>query len=314
MTSKQHVIFGTGPLGMAIMDALVADGQRVRMVNRSGKAAVPNEVEVIAGDAYDPAKVKTLVQDADVVYQCAQPAYTQWPEKFPPMQASIIEGVAPSNAVLVICENLYMYGEVAGPMHEGLPYSTHTRKGKVRGEMAKTWQAAHQRGDLRAASVRGADFYGPRVLASSFGERFFPPMLKGQSASLIGNIDLPHTYTFIRDFAKAMILVGENEDTWGQVWHAPNAPTLTSRQVAELAFSIAEKPLKISAMGKMTMRIGGLFIPEARESIEMLYQFEKPFVVDSSKFEARFGTIATDYQIGLRETVAWYQAHLAAPA
>lgn len=309
--TKQHVIFGTGPLGMAIMDELVARGENVRMINRSGKAEVPASVEVVASDAYHASTVKDLVQDADIVYQCAQPAYNQWVEKFPPLQASIIEGVSFSNAVLVFTENLYMYGEVDGPLHEELPYVAQTRKGKVRGEMAKAWLAAHQQGKIRGVSVRGSDFYGPRVMGSALGDRVFLPMVQGKSAALTGDIDQPHTYTFIRDFAKAMISVGQNEDTWGQAWHAPNAPTLTSRQVIEKAFQIAEMPPKISSMGKLMMRIGGLFIPEAREMIEMMYEFEKPFVVDSSKFEARFGDIATNYETGLRETVSWYKDHAA---
>lgn len=312
--TKQHVIFGTGPLGMAIMEALVTQGDNVRMINRSGKADVPQGVEIIASDAYDANNTKAVCRDADLVYQCAQPSYTQWPEKFPPLQASILEGVAASDAVFVACENLYMYGEVDGPIHEDLPYAAHTRKGKTRAEMAKAWQAAHQRGEIRGVSVRASDFYGPRVLGSTLGDRIFPAILQGKSANLAGDIDLPHTYTFIRDFAKAMILVGANEDTWGQVWHAPNAPTLSTRQVVELAFKVAGQLPKMSTMGKMMMRIGGLFIPEAREMVEMMYEFEQPFVVDDSKFIQRFGNIATPLEDGLRETLDWYREDLAAPA
>ena len=85
--------------------------------------------------------------------------------------------------------------------------------------------------------------------------------------------------------------------------------TLTQRQFAELVFAETGHPVKASGMGKTMLRIGGLFIPEARESIEMLYEFEKPFVVDSSQFERTFGVRATPLAEAIKATVAWYRAH-----
>ena len=57
------------------------------------------------------------------------------------------------------------------------------------------------------------------------------------------------------------------------------------------------------------MSIGGLFIPEAKESVEMMYEFEKPFVIDSNKFEQTFGMQATPIREAIQETVAWYRSH-----
>lgn len=66
---------------------------------------------------------------------------------------------------------------------------------------------------------------------------------------------------------------------------------------------------KMTSMGKLMMRIGGLFIPEAKESVEMMYEFDQPFVVDSSKFEKTFGIKATPMQEAIRETIIWYKSH-----
>jgi uncharacterized protein YbjT (DUF2867 family) len=46
-----HVVFGTGPVGLSVMDELVKSGAQVRLVNQSGKADVPAGVEVRGGDA-----------------------------------------------------------------------------------------------------------------------------------------------------------------------------------------------------------------------------------------------------------------------
>ena len=246
---------------------------------------------------------------AAVVYQCAQPPYTKWPELFPKLQASILAGTAASGAKLIVADNLYMYGEVNGPIHEDLPYIAHTRKGQVRANMANAVLEAHRTGKVRAALVRGSDFYGPGVLGSALGERIFYPMLKGKAASAVGDIDAPHTYTYIDDFGKALVNIGKHDDALGQVWHTPNDRTLSTRKVIEIGYKYLGKDPKISSMGKMGMRIGGLFIPEAREMVEMMYEFEKPFVVDSQKFEKRFGISATPLEEGIKQTIEWYKAN-----
>ena len=312
MSTELHVIFGSGPLGQAVMRELVQCGKQVRLVNRSGQAPQNGYagVQVMAGDAYNLDFTRQACQEASVVYQCAQPPYDEWTEKFPPLQASILEGASSGGAKFIVGENLYMYGEVSGPIHEGLPYSTQTRKGKVRGEMAQAVLEAHRSGKVRAASARGSDFYGPQVLDSTLGNRAIIPALQGKSASLTGQLDLPHTYTYIDDFGKAMVILGERDEALGQAWHVPNPPTLTQRQVMGLFFEEVGQPPKMSGMGKLMMRVGGLFIPAARETVEMMYEFEQPFVVDHSKFSRAFGDIATPHQAGVKATVAWYREHM----
>src|SRR5512147_1254977 len=135
----KHVVFGTGAIGRAVMEELLQRGESVRMVNRSGKMQeAPAGVEVVAADLYDQARVREVTREAQVVYQASQPSYSQWVEKFPLLQKSIIDGMTGSNAKLVLVENLYMYGETNGnPLTEEAPYNAHTRKGRVRGEIAK---------------------------------------------------------------------------------------------------------------------------------------------------------------------------------
>jgi nucleoside-diphosphate-sugar epimerase len=310
---KLHVIFGAGTIGRAVMEELVQRGEDVRMVNRSGLAdEIPAGVEVVAADLFNPSQVREAASGAKVVYQCSQPAYHRWVEEFPALQNSIIEGLSGSGVKLVLVENLYMYGKTNGkPMTEDTPHNAHTRKGKVRSELSKAAFEAHRAGKLRVASGRGSDFFGPWGLNSAaMGERTFYPMLQGKPAGLIGNIDLPHTHTYVKDFGKALVILGERDEADGQAWHVPNdMPQITQREMVKMIAEEMGVEPKMSAMGRAILWFGGLFIPAAKESVEMMYEFEQPFIVDSSRFETAFGMKATPMKESIRETVAWYKSH-----
>jgi nucleoside-diphosphate-sugar epimerase len=295
------------------MEELVARRQRVRMVNRRGQMAeTPTGVEVVSGNAYEAANVRALTQGATTVYQCAQPEYTEWPEKFPPLQAAILEGAAANGAKLIICDNLYMYGDTHGqPLREDLPYAATDKKGRTRAQMAEAALAAHQAGKVRVALVRGSDFFGPYATGQShLGERSVIPALQGKGAQLVGNLDVPHTYTYIKDFSRALVTVGERDDALGQAWHTPNdQPRLTQREIMTLFFQEIGKPARMSGANRLMMQLLGLFVPSVRELVPLMYQFEKPYIVDSSKFERAFGVKATPLREAVRETVAWFRAH-----
>ena len=310
--SINHVVLGTGAIGRAVAEELVKRGESVCMVNRSGKMdEVPAGVEVIASDLYDQAKVRDVTRGARVVYQCAQPAYSEWPRKFPPLQKSVIDGLTGSAARLVLTENLYMYGEShAVHMAEDMPYDAHTRKGRVRAQISTAAFNAHQDGRVRVTSARGGNFFGPWGTDSTMGARAFYPLLNGKPAQLIGRTDLPHSHTYVKDFGTALVILGERDEADGQAWHVPNnRPMITQEDLVKMFAEEAGVEPKISSMGKLMMTIGGFFIPEAKETVEMMYEFDQPFIVDSSKFEKTFGMKATPMRDAIKETVAWYKSH-----
>jgi nucleoside-diphosphate-sugar epimerase len=304
-----HVVFGTGPVGMSVMDELIREGRRVRMVNRRGRASVPEGVEVVGGDATDEAFAREASEGASVVYFALNPPYDKWPELFPPLQAGVLEGAASAGAKLIAMENLYMYGSTDGrQLTEDLPYAPNTRKGRVRARMSEELMEAHRSGRVRVAIGRASDFFGPRVLASAAGEQVFGRVVQGKSAQVAGDPDQPHTYTYAPDIGRGLVVLGEREEALGEAWHLPSPETLTTRQFVEMIFEEVGKPARIQAAPKIVLRALGLFNPGMREMIEMLYEFEEPFVVDDSKFEQAFGEHAMPLREAIGETVQWYSS------
>ncbi len=305
-----QVIYGAGPLGLATARALLAQGHTVRIINRSGNADIPDQagLEKIAGDAMQTDFNRSVCAGAETVYQCAATAYTvtAWRDQLGVLQGHIMQAAAEADARLVVGDNLYMYGKVQGAMRESTPCRPCSKKGEIRAQLAEQIMAAHTAGKLRAAIVRGSDFYGPHVENSILGIRTVLPALRGKRAGLLGDIDLPHAMTYIDDFGRAMAMVGADLAAMGQVWHVPNAPAVSQRALATMLFEEIGSPVKLGTMGKTMLRIGGLFIPPAREMLEMMYQFEQPFLVDHAKFATRFGNIATPHRAALAKTVDWY--------
>jgi nucleoside-diphosphate-sugar epimerase len=305
-----HVVFGTGPVGLAVTDELVQRGRRVRMVNRSGGTREHEGVEVAGGDATDANFAREAIAGASVVYFALNPPYNQWPELFPPLQAGVIEGAAAAGAKLIAMENLYMYGPTDGrPLTEDLPYAANTRKGTVRARMSQELMEAHTGGRVRVAIGRASDFFGPRVLASAAGEQVFGRATQGKSAQVVGDPDQPHTYTYAPDIGRGLVILGEREEALGRAWHLPSPETVTTREFVEMIFEVVGKPARIQAAPKILLRAMGLFNPALREIIEMLYEFEEPFVVDHSDFTRTFGGHATPLGESVRETVRWYREH-----
>ncbi|GAA0380703.1 SDR family oxidoreductase [Paenibacillus motobuensis] len=302
-----QVVIGTGPLGIAVMEELLRKGKSVRMVNRSGRASVPSGVQVVKGNAADVESISHACRGASVIYHCAKAPYTEWPEKFPPIMQGIIDAAAREKAKIVYGDNLYMYGSKYQVLTEDLPNDAIGRKGRTRAQMADALLDAHHSGKIQATIGRGADFYGPRVLDSSLGERIFQAALDGRPAEVLGNIDIPHTYLYIRDFAKGLVTLGERQEALGQAWHIPGASTITTRQIVNMVYETVGKRPKFRIAPKFFVSLMGLFNANMREIKETLYFFEKPFIVNTSKYEQVFGTDTTPHELAIAETMDWFR-------
>ncbi len=157
------------------------------------------------------------------------------------MQAALLEAAAANGAKFIAAENLYLYGDPGGqPLREDLPYNAHTKKGKVRKEMTEAVFAAHRTGKVRAAAVRGSNFFGPDDLV--YARLVFHPALTGKSVNVLGSLNYPHTFTYAPDFGRALAIVGTRDEALGQAWHVPSEPPLTQAQFVKLLSEELSRP------------------------------------------------------------------------
>ena len=214
-----------------------------------------------------------------------------------------------NGALLVSLENLYGYGPTEGKaMTEDLPLAATTVKGRTRAAMTEELLAAADAGRVRIAIGRASDFFGAGATESSLGERVFANAIAGKRADFIGNPDLPHTYSYIPDIAAGLATLGTDERAIGGVWHLPGPETVTTRELLELVAADVGHPVGVRSLPKLAVRALGLFNPTLRELVELSYEFEQPFVLDTTKYQSTFGSEATPLATAIATTVAWYRS------
>jgi nucleoside-diphosphate-sugar epimerase len=310
MTVETHVVFGTGPAGRAVADALVGQGVRVRMVNRSGTATIAG-VETIGGDATDPEFARQVAADADSLYFCLNaPHYHRWADEFPPLQRAVVAAAKAADAKLVVLENVYLYGPSSGPLRETTPVNPTSAKSRTRATMSAELLDAHHRGEVRVVIGRASDFVGPGVRDSALGEFVFQPALGGKQARTMGRPDTRHTYSYVPDVGRNLVLLGSRDDGYGRAWHLPNPETRTTRNIITDVYAAAgRRRTDVTTLKRPMLRALGLFNRNVRELLHTYYQFNAPFVVDDSAFRHAFGGHATHWDDILATTVEWYRTH-----
>lgn len=303
-----HVVFGVGQVGAAVAARLAGSDIAVRAVSRHRPPALAPDVDWRAVDLTDPEAAIDAAKGASVVYQCLSAPYTQWPQLFPPLQRNALAAAERADALLVTLENVYGYGPTGGaPMTEDLPLMAKTSKGRTRARMTAELLNAERAGRLHVAIGRASDFFGAGVTESTLGTRVFGNAIAGKRADFIGNPDLLHTYSYVPDIATGLVTLGTEERAIGQVWHLPGPDTVTTRAVLDLVARQLNHPVGVRPVPKIALRALGLVSPMMRGLAEMAYEFEQPFVLDTSKYEAAFATPTTPLATAVGDTLAWYQ-------
>ncbi|MEU5644511.1 NAD-dependent epimerase/dehydratase family protein [Streptomyces milbemycinicus] len=307
-----HVVIGSGPAGAATARLLAEQGHTVRVITRSGRNPEPG-IEHVALDATDSERLTAAARGAAAIYSCAAPPYHRWVAEWPKLASSLCAAAEATGAVLVMLGNLYGYGPVDGPMTEELPLAATGPKGRVRATVWEQARTLHEQGRIKAVEVRPSDFFGPGVTdGGHLAARVIPRLLRGKPVSTLGDPDAPHSWSYLPDVARALIEIAGEERAWGRAWHVPTEPARSTRQMVDrLAAQAGTGPVAVRRLSPAVLGAASLFSPLLRELKEIRYQFDRPFVVDASAYEAEFAVRATPVDEQIKATVAWWRGRSA---
>lgn len=293
-----HVIVGAGLVGTTTAELLAARGEQVRIISRRGTGPQHPAIERVAADAADAERLSRLTETAVALYNCVNPQYDRWLTDWPPIAAALRTAAERTGAVLVTAGNLYGYGPVDGPITPATPLAATHPKLRMRADMWRADLAAHQAGSIRTTEVRASDYIEANSMLSFVLAK---PLLAGKRAYVPIALDQPHSWTSVSDVARTLVAVSGDERAWGTAWPVPTNPPLTVRQLAERFAAVAGAPApKLTEIPSPVMWTVGLFSMMVRELRTTRYQFQRPFVLDSSVTEQTFGISPTPFEVSLR--------------
>lgn len=305
MSPRRHLVVGAGPVGTALALRLAAAGEPVRVATRSGRGPEHPGVELTALDASDPAALAGAAAGADVLYNCANPGpYPRWARDWPPLAASILRAAESTGAVLVTLGNLYGYGPVEGAMTRDLPLRPSDPKGALRARMWEEARAAHEAGRIRATEARASDYIGPQAgPGAGVIAMYAQATLAGRPAFVFADPDQPHSWTAVDDIAAALAVLGADERAWGSPWLVPSNPPVSVRELLRaLGGRAGTGEPRLRRVPRGLLVAGGLLVPILREVVGVLYQFDRPFVLDAAETTEAFGLEPTPWEPLLDET------------
>lgn len=298
-----------GAIANHLAQSLAEQQKPFRLVSRTAHPAAA-ATERITADLTNPDDAVRAVAGSSVAVLLVGLRYDRrvWAEQWPRIMANTIEACRRAGAKLLFFDNVYMYGRVDGPMTEETPFRPSSRKGEIRARIATSLIDAWQSGQVTGMIARAADFYGPATSTGLPNVLVFDAFAKKQKASWLVNAGVPHSLTYTPDAARALVTLLDADTAWNQTWHLPTtANPPTGHELIAMAAEAMRVPPRSRVLNRPMMRVVGWFNPIVGELGEMLYQYDSPYLFDSSKFARAFGFAGTPYAEGLRATAASYR-------
>ena len=307
----QTILGANGTIGKLLAKELLTYTDRIRLVSRN-PIRINETDELFPADLSQPGAVDRAVKGSEIVYLVVGFEYKAqvWEEKWPALMRDVIDACAKYGSRLVFFDNVYMYDkDHINHMTEDTAINPSSRKGAVRKKISDMLLKASEEGWIRALIARSADFYGPDNYNNLLTQMVLKNFSEGKKAMWFVSSDIKHSFTYTPDAAKATALLGNTPDAYGQVWHLPteSRPVTGKEMITMIASEMGAEP-KISLLPKFMLLPLGLFIPIMKEIREMIYQYDRDYFFDSSKFTRRFGITATPYEEGVKATCEAYKA------
>lgn len=301
-----HTILGAnGVIGRELSRQLGGQGKGVRQVSRNPRPVNPSD-NLFPADLLDAGATADAVKGSEVAYLVAGLKYDRdvWRRQWPRIMQNVMDACKRHHCRLVFFDNVYAYGRVDGVMTEETPFNPSSRKGDVRADIARSLLHEMHAGNIQAMIVRAADFYGPDATLSVTHATVFERLRAGKTPQWIGDPAKVHSFTFTPDAGRALALLGQAHEAYGQTWHVPtSSEPWTGNDFVRAACEAAGRPFRIQAAPRWMLALMGLFVPVLRENMEMLYQFEHDYRFSSAKIEQAYGMHPTSYRDGIRATL-----------
>ncbi|WP_409464631.1 NAD-dependent epimerase/dehydratase family protein [Amycolatopsis sp. GA6-003] len=292
----QTVLGAGGPIADELVHELYRNHTKdIRLVSRK-PSPVNDTDELVAADLTDAEAASHAVAGSEIAYlTVGLPLDSQlWERQFPVIMRNVIDACAEHGTKLVFFDNTYMYPGTAVPQTESTEFAPGGRKGRVRGELATMVLEAIQAGRVEGLIGRAPEFYGPGRTKSYTNTLVFDRIRAGKRPFVPVNAHAKRSLIWTPDASRALALLGNTPDAYGQTWHLPVDPNrLSYAQLVELAAEATGRKIGYTVLPMLAFRLGRRFVKPLDEMYELLVRYRDDNIFDSSKFAARFPDFRT---------------------
>lgn len=287
----QTILGSNGQIGEELAISLRREfGHKLRLVSRRPQR-VNDSDELLSADLLDATATGRAVEGSEIAYLTAGlPMDTQlWAAQWPVIMRNVIDACATHHAKLVFFDNTYMYPQTSEPQTEDTPFLPYGEKGKVRAAIASDLLDAMGKGRIQALICRAPEFYGPGKTQSITNSMILEPLKSGKTAKVLLRDDTLRSLIYTPDASRAMAVLGNTPDAFGQTWHLPcDDNRMTYRQFVALAAEVFGVVGRYKVLRQWQLRLARLVSRNAREVAELLPRYEADNVFCSNKFKLRF--------------------------
>lgn len=287
-----HTVLGAnGPIGEELTRELHRSFTHdVRLVSRN-PAKIHDTDQLVQADLTDPEATHRAVEGSEIAYlTVGLPMDSQlWERQFPAMMRNVIDACAKYGTKLVFFDNTYMYPGTSAPQTEATSFEPNGRKGRVRAQIATMLMNAMNAGTINAVICRAPEFYGPGKTKSLTNSLVFDRIKAGKRPVVPVSAKTARSLIWTPDASRAMALIGNTPNAYGQTWHLPVDPRrLTYAEIIQVAEQVTGRRIRYTVLPLAAFSIGGRFIGQLKEVQELLPRYRGDNIFDTSKFTAWF--------------------------
>jgi len=303
----QTILGSGGSIGTELAKALEHYTDNIKLVSRN-PVKVHDTDTLHPVDLTDALQVEEAVKGSEICYVTVGFEYNSrvWKERWLPFMTSVVQACIKHKSKLVFFDNVYAIGgDNVTHITEDSPISPSSKKGEVRAAVDNLILDQIEENGLQAIIARAPDFFGPvKKQNSLLLNLVYDNLAKGKAAQWFCNADVIHTMGYTPDLARGTAMLGNTADAYNQVWNLPvDMNSLTGREWAGLFAAEMNARNKLQVLPLWALRLLGLFVPVLKEMPEMMYQFDRPYLFDCTKFNSKFNFQATPNLEAARQTI-----------
>ena len=287
----QTILGSGGAIGHELAKALHPYTNKIRLVSRHPKKVNESD-QLFPADLTDALQIDKAIEGSVVCYVCVGFDYNikTWRAVWPPFIRNVVQACIRYGVKLVFFDNVYAIDPAhIGNIIESSPIKPCSLKGEVRAELDRHILENVEKGKLQAIIARSPDFFGPQKQNSALMTIVYDNLIKGKTAQWLCNADVPHTTGYTTELAAGTAILGNTPEAYNQIWNLPvDDAAPTGREWVKLFAEEMKRENKIMVLPSWGLRALGFIMPIMKEIYEMRYQYDRPYIFNSSKFKTKF--------------------------